>query len=142
MDFNWTNEQCEFRQRVRSFIDKHLPTDWETLTNGLDVGSDYTVAFSRTFCLALAKERLLIPHWPAEYGGNDADAWHHWILNEEMIRSGEPRSYQYMSVNWAGRAIMRFGTQAQKVSFLPRIAAGTLVFCQGKGNLYEHCTGR
>jgi len=131
MDFHWTDGQLAFRRRVRNFIDEHLPADWERLTEGLDVGSDNTVAFSRTFCPALAKEGLLVPHWPKEFGGCDADAWHHWILNEEMIRSGEPRSYQYMSVNWVGPALIRFGTQSQKAEFLPRIAAGSMVFCQG-----------
>jgi alkylation response protein AidB-like acyl-CoA dehydrogenase len=131
MKFHWTHEQLAFRQRVRNFIDRHLPPDWERLTDGLDVGSDYTVSFSRTFCPALAKEGLLVPHWPSAFGGCDADAWHHWILNEEMIRSGEPRSYQYMSVNWAGPALMRFGTETQKAELLPRIAAGAMVFCQG-----------
>ncbi len=131
MDFSWTDEQIGFRQRVRAFIDEHLPPDWEQLTEGLDVGSDYTVAFARTFCPALAEARLLVPHWPVDYGGLGADAWHHWILNEEMIRSGEPRSYQYMSVNWAGPALMMFGTEAQRDALLPRIAAGKLVFCQG-----------
>lgn len=131
MDFTWTDEQVAFRRRVRSFIDDHLPADWEQLTEGLDVGSDCTVAFSRTFCPALARAGLLVPHWPSAYGGLDADAWHHWILNEEMIRAGEPRSYQYMSVNWVGPAVMRYGTEAQKADLLPRIAAGELVFCQG-----------
>jgi alkylation response protein AidB-like acyl-CoA dehydrogenase len=131
MDFSWTVEESNFRQRVRKFIEDRLPADWETLTEGLDVGSDYTVSFSRRFCPALAAEGLLVPHWPALYGGNDADAWHHWILNEEMIRFGEPRSYQYMSVNWAGPALMHFGSDVQKADILPRIANGTLFFCQG-----------
>jgi alkylation response protein AidB-like acyl-CoA dehydrogenase len=131
MDFSWSAEEDAFRLRVRSFIESRLPPDWETLTEGLDVGADYTVAFSRHFCPALAAEGLLVPHWPAHHGGQDANAWHHWILNEEMIRFGEPRSYQYMSVNWAGPAIMQFGSEAQKAEFLPRIANGTLFFCQG-----------
>jgi alkylation response protein AidB-like acyl-CoA dehydrogenase len=131
MDFDWTGEQTAFRQRVRGFIDERLPENWERLTEGLDVGSNYTVEFSRSFCPALAEAGLLVPHWPREYGGADADAWRHWILNEEMIRSGEPRSYQYMSVNWVGPALMRFGTEGQKAEILPKIAAGKLVFCQG-----------
>lgn len=131
MDFRWTAEQDRFRQHVRTFIESRLPADWERLTEGLDVGSDYTVSFSRRFCPALAEEGLLVPHWPRRHGGNDADAWHHWILNEEMIRHGEPRSYQYMSVNWAGPALMQFGSDAQKAALLPRIANGTLFFCQG-----------
>ncbi|HMO69664.1 MAG TPA: acyl-CoA dehydrogenase family protein, partial [Novosphingobium sp.] len=131
MDFRWDDAQIAFRERVRGFIDARLPPDWERLTQGLDVGSDHTVAFSRTFCPELAEAGLLVPHWPEEFGGQGADAWRHWILNEEMIRAGEPRSYQYMSVNWAGPAIMRYGTPAQKADLLPRIAAGTTVFCPG-----------
>lgn len=131
MEFRWDEEQQAFRRRVREFIDGRLPPDWERLTGGLDVGSDFTVEFSRRFCPELAEAGLLVPHWPVEFGGQGADAWRHWILNEEMIRSGEPRSYQYMSVNWAGPAIMRFGSEAQKRELLPRIAAGTMVFCQG-----------
>lgn len=131
MDFRWSAEQQRFRNHVRTFIEDRLPEDWERLTQGLDVGSEYTVQFSRTFCPELAREGLLVPHWPAEYGGADADAWRHWILNEEMIRHGEPRSYQYMSVNWAGPAIMSYGTPAQKEKFLNRISSGTVFFCQG-----------
>lgn len=131
MNFNWTSEQRQFRSEVRSFIEDHLPADWEVLTEGLDVGSDYTVEFARKFCPALAKAGLLVPHWPAEHGGRDADAWHHWILNEEMLVQGEPRSFQYMSVNWAGPAIIKFGADEQKSHFLPRIAGGELFFCQG-----------
>jgi alkylation response protein AidB-like acyl-CoA dehydrogenase len=131
MDFKWTKAQTAFRNRVRTFIDNHLPTDWEILTEGLDVGSEYTVEFARKFCPALAKEGLLVPHWPAQYGGQDGDPWSHWILNEEMLRSGEPRSYQYMSVNWAGPGIIHFGTEAQKADLLPKIAAGSIFVCQG-----------
>src|SRR5579863_3166060 len=131
MDFGWTEEQQAFRHRVRSFVEASLPADWERLTEGLDVGSPFTVAFARTFCPRLAEQGLLVPHWPSAYGGADADPWMHWILNEEMIRYGEPRSYQYMSVNWAGPALMKYGSPDQKAQILPKIAAGTIFICQG-----------
>jgi len=72
-----------------------------------------------------------VPHWPVEYGGQGLDPWHHWILNEEMFAAGEPRSYQYMSVNWAGPALIGFGTPEQKAAHLPGIARGELFYCQG-----------
>jgi alkylation response protein AidB-like acyl-CoA dehydrogenase len=55
----------------------------------------------------------------------------HWILNEEMNYTGEPRGYQYMSVNWAGPALIRFGSDAQKAEHLGRISRGELFYCQG-----------
>jgi alkylation response protein AidB-like acyl-CoA dehydrogenase len=36
-----------------------------------------------------------------------------------------------MSVNWAGPALINFGTEAQKAEWLPRIAAGSIFVCQG-----------
>jgi len=131
MDLDWTPEHAAFRERVRSVIYDNLPPDWEDKSNGFDVGSDFVVAFARTFAPKLAREGLLVPHWPKAYGGQDMDAWHHWILNEELWAAGEPRSYQYMSVNWAGPAIMQFGNQEQKKEHLGRISSGTLFYCQG-----------
>ncbi len=130
MEFAWTDEQVAFRSRVRGVLDRALPTDWSEQSE-LDTGSEYVHRFSRTFCPMLAEEGLLIPHWPKEYGGGGADSWLHWILNEEMWGLGEPRSYQYMSVNWVGPAIIRFGTPEQKETHLPRIADGTIYYCQG-----------
>jgi alkylation response protein AidB-like acyl-CoA dehydrogenase len=130
MDFAWTDEQAAFRARVRALLAQHLPADWEA-QGRLDPSSEYVTAFARRFCPILAAEGLLTPHWPAAFGGADADAWTHWILNEEMTWAGEPRGYQYMSVNWAGPALIRFGTDAQKAEHLPRIARGELFYCQG-----------
>ena len=131
MNFDWTAEQVAFRDRIRSFLRSNLPANWGHLSRSFDTGSDPVAEFAREFCPKLAAENLLVPHWPVEYGGQGLDAWHHWILNEEMFAAGEPRSYQYMSVNWAGPAIIAFGTESQKAEHLSRIAAGKLFYCQG-----------
>jgi alkylation response protein AidB-like acyl-CoA dehydrogenase len=131
MDFAWTDEHVAFRRHVREVLDRHLPADWPTVSGGYDNGSDGAVAFSRKFCPILSDEGLLIPHWPKEDGGRGLDAFHHWILGEEMWGVGEPRAYQYMSINWVGPAIIRFGNEEQKAAYLPRICAGTVSFCQG-----------
>jgi alkylation response protein AidB-like acyl-CoA dehydrogenase len=130
MNFEWSPEHVEYRRRIRELLDRHLPPDWGEKSR-YDNGSDFTVAFSRKFAPILAKEGLLIPHWPKEYGGGGMDAWHHWILNEEMWGAGEPRAYQYMSVNWVGPAFIRYGTPEQKEVYLKGITSGTISFCQG-----------
>ena len=131
MNFEWTEEHGSFRKHVRDFINANLPADWGEKSLNFDTGSEYVTAFARDFCPALAAEGLLVPHWPKEYGGQDCDTWHHWILNEEMFAAGEPRGYQYMSVNWAGPAFIKFGTPAQQKAHLARIAGGELFYCQG-----------
>lgn len=130
MDFSWTPEHVAFRARIRDFLAAHLPPDWAKRSR-YDTSSAYVSEFSRSFCPKLAEAGLLIPHWPRELGGAGLDAFHHWILGEEMFAAGEPRSYQYMNVNWAGPAIIRFGTDAQKQEHIGRIASGSVIWCQG-----------
>jgi len=131
LNFDFSSEHQAFRARVRQVIDDNLPADWAVLSGAYDNGSDGTVAFARTFCPILAREGLLVPHWPVEYGGQGLDAYYHWILNEEMWAAGEPRGYQYMNVNWVGPALIRFGSEDQKREHLPRITAGAVTYCQG-----------
>ena len=53
------------------------------------------------------------------------------VLGEEMWSRGEPRGPQYMNVNWIGPSIMAHGTAEQYQRYLPPIAAGDVVWCQG-----------
>ena len=130
MEFAWTSEHQAFRRRLRDVLKKNLPPDWPQ-RSAYDPSSEYASRFSRRFCPVLAEEGLLIPHWPKEVGGAGVDAFHHWILGEEMSAEGDPRSYQYMSVNWVGPAILHFGTQEQIAEHVSAIAAGTEIWCQG-----------
>ena len=62
--------------------------------------------------------------------------WEHFILGEEMWAAGEPRGAQYMNVNWIGPTLMRFGTAEQKERYIPEIAAGSAIWCQGFSEPY------
>lgn len=130
MEFAWTEAHERYRARVREFLQTELPDDWwQNHAHGL--GTPEQIDFSRTFCPKLAEADLLLPHWPKEYGGQDGEPWEQFILAEELWTWGEPRGPQYMNVNWIGPALMRFGTPEQKREHLSRIAAGTVIWCQG-----------
>src|SRR3546814_122012 len=86
---------------------------------------------ARTFNARLAERALAVRHGTREYGGCDASAWQQIIISEEMWSIGEPRSSLYLGTNWAGPAIMKFRTEAQKRRYLRAIAAGELLWCQG-----------
>lgn len=130
MDFSWTSEQSAFRERLKDVIARALPPDWGEKSR-YDTSSAYVSNFSRTFCPMLASEGLLIPHWPVELGGGGLDHFHHWILGEEMFHVGDPRSYQYMNVNWVGPAIIRYGTDEQRREHISPISRGEVIWCQG-----------
>lgn len=129
MDFNWDDRQAAFRATVRDFLATNLPADWEKLAHG--PGSDAQTRFSKEFCSKLSRAGLLVPHWPARWGGRDADPWTAFILAEEMWAVGEPRGGQYMNVNWIGPTLMRFGSQEQQQRYIPPMARGETLWCQG-----------
>lgn len=130
MNFDWTEEQRTFRERLQKFLTAELPEDWEKIAHH-GPGSDEITEFSKHFCGRLAEEGLLMPHWPVEIGGQGLDAWHFAILSEEMWGSGEPRGAQYMNLNWIGPSLLRYGSEAQKARYVPPIMSGKAIWCQG-----------
>ena len=130
MDFEWTEEERAFRQRLRDFLSETLPEDWERFSQH-GPASPALTEYARTFCGKLAAESLLTPHWAKDLGGEGLDPWHQTILAEEMWIAGEPRGGQYMNVNWVGPTLIRYGTAEQKARYLPPITDGHALWCQG-----------
>ncbi len=129
MEFAWDEKHAAFRQTVRAFLAANLPADWEHLAHG--PASAEQTRFSKEFCAKLAHAGLLVPHWPKAWGGRDADPWTGFILAEEMWCVGEPRGGQYMNVNWIGPILMKFGTPEQQQRYIPPMARGESLWCQG-----------
>ena len=130
MDFAWNDQQQAFRGRLEQFLDEKLPADWEEFSRH-GPGSPALTAFARKFCRDLAQEGLLFPHWPKDIGGEGLGPWEQQILAEVMWEWGEPRGGQYMNVNWIGPTLVKYGTDAQKSQYLPQIARGEMLWCQG-----------
>ena len=129
MEFGWAHEDEAFRADLRVFLDEELPAHWHGKTAVL--GSAENAEYSHRFAGMLADRDWLIPHWPDEYGGSHATPWQLAILGEELWSRGEPRGPQYMNANWIGPSIMANGTEEQRLRYLPPIAKGEVVWCQG-----------
>ncbi|HAF41046.1 MAG TPA: acyl-CoA dehydrogenase [Sphingobium sp.] len=130
MNFEWTEKEAGFRQRLRDLLGDWLPEDWERFSQH-GPASPALTRYAEGFCGRLAEEGLLIPHWPVALGGLGLDPWHQAILAEEMWIAGEPRGGQYMNVNWIGPTLIRYGSEAQQARYLPPIAQGRALWCQG-----------
>lgn len=130
MEFQWSEDDLAFRRELQQFLADTLPPDWEEMSRH-GPGSDVQAEYAKEFCPKLAAKGWLTQNWPREYGGQDASPWRHIILGEEMWQIGEPRSSQYMNVNWVGPTIIKYGSDEQKAQHLPPISRGEAFWCQG-----------
>jgi alkylation response protein AidB-like acyl-CoA dehydrogenase len=72
----------------------------------------------------LARRGLLVPNWPAEYGGAGGDLLDAGILHEELVRAGVPDTLYVNTILIVGLFILMVGTPQQRAEHLPPIAAG------------------
>ena len=130
MDFAWNEDQLAFRGKLHAFLEQTLPDDWEEFSKH-GPASPVLTEFARGFCRQLADNGMLFPHWPKAIGGEGLGPWEQQILAEVMWEWGEPRGGQYMNVNWIGPTLVKYGTAAQQAKYLPQIASGEMLWCQG-----------
>jgi alkylation response protein AidB-like acyl-CoA dehydrogenase len=77
----------------------------------------------------LGERGWLATNWPVEHGGLGSSIVEKAILTEQMIVHGIPDVVHTLSIDIVGLAIQRLGTEAQKSSLLPPLAAGRSVGC-------------
>lgn len=132
MDFRFTEEEEAFRKEVRQWLKKEIPQRWIELDAGIWEETDESWALSRQFQRKLAEKGWLAPAYPKEYGGSEMSHLKRLILAEEMAYNRAPVGVEVeISVNWAGPAIMLFGTEKQKRHYVTGVAKGDLIFCLG-----------
>ncbi|MFJ3226338.1 acyl-CoA dehydrogenase family protein [Streptomyces sp. NPDC086783] len=77
----------------------------------------------------IGADGLLGLGWPVEYGGQGRGADEQFVFFDEAYRAGAPVSM--VTLNAVGPTLMKYGSEAQKARFLPRILSGDLVFAIG-----------
>jgi alkylation response protein AidB-like acyl-CoA dehydrogenase len=72
----------------------------------------------------------LANHWPREYGGPGWNAVEKFIFEHECALAYAPRTIPF-GVNMLGPVLIKYGNEAQKRYWLPRILSGADWWCQG-----------
>lgn len=129
MNLQLSPADLAFRAEVRAFLA-------EQLTPALRAGQAATSAmypepeFSGPWQQALHKRGWLVPLWPREWGGTGWTALQRFIFETECALAGAPLVHP-MGARLVGPVILRYGTEAQKQFYLPRILSGADYWCQG-----------
>ena len=80
--------------------------------------------------LAAAKG-FTAPTWPKAYGGGGLTAEEARILEQEMSRGGYRAPLASFGVWMLGPVLLEYGSEAQKLEYLPKIINGEIRWCQG-----------
>jgi alkylation response protein AidB-like acyl-CoA dehydrogenase len=129
MDLRWSEEDRAFQAEVREFLDQKLTP--ELRRAGRLMTSVYADHEASMAWQAILHERgWAAPAWPVEHGGCDWSLTQHYIFSRESTLAGAP-ALSPMGIRMVAHAIVRYGTDAQKEYFLPRILTGEVFFCQG-----------
>lgn len=129
MDLRWSPADAAFRDEVCSFLDEKLTPELcraGRLMTSVYADHDASMEWQRI----LHERGWAAPAWPVEYGGCDWSLTQHYIFSRESTLAGAP-SLSPMGIRMVAHALIRFGTDAQKDFFLPRILTGEVFFCQG-----------
>ena len=129
MDLRFSEAELAFRDRLRDWLARTLPTlpepphrdDWPGRR-----------LFDTQWQRRLFDAGYAGVDWPAEHGGLGATPMEQLIFLEETARAHAPYvGASFVGLLHAGPTLITCGTPEQKAAHLPRILRGEEVWCQG-----------
>src|SRR5258708_13085668 len=126
MELTFTPDQDAFRNQARAWLEGSVP--WTPPACRAAPGGSVE---PRRWEATLNLGRWSAVWWPEEYGGRGVDFIKWLIFEEEYHRAGAPLRVNQNGVFLLGPTLLDVGTAEQKARFLPRMAAGEDIWCQG-----------
>ena len=113
------------RAQVRAFLQdavKDIPAHIRAKS-----WSGYDPAFSRK----LGAQGWLGMTFPKAYGGHEQGAFARYVVVEELLNFGAPVGSHWIAERQSAPLILKYGTEAQKRFYIPRVCRGEAFFCIG-----------
>ena len=127
MDLSFTPEEQAFRAEVQRFLADKVPA---RLTARVRDGRHLGKADLQAWHALLNDQGWLASHWPEQYGGPGWNTVQKFIFEHECALAYAPRTIPF-GVNMLGPVLIKYGNEAQKQHWLPRILSGADWWCQG-----------
>ena len=120
-----TSTASALRVEVRAFLAETIAS--RSARDRAQSWNGYDADFSRK----MAQRGWIGMTWPKQYGGHERSALERYVVMEEMLAAGAPVAAHWMADRQSGPLLLKFGTEEQRLEFLPRIARGECFFCIG-----------
>ncbi len=126
-----------FRAEIRAWLEENCPAEMrEPVRDEGDVcwgGRNFKFKneAQKTWMERCAAKGYTVPDWPKPYGGAGMSPAEAKIWREELARIGARPPLSSFGIWMLGPALLKFGTEEQKVHYLNQIARGEIRWCQG-----------
>jgi len=129
MKIEFSAEDEAFRAEVKAFLQEKLTPDMRAeARKTTTVFADKALAMR--WQLILVEKGWAVPTWPVEHGGTGWSITKKYIFNEELAKAGAPGLIP-LGLRMLAPVLFKYGTQAQKEYYLPRMLSGEHYWCQG-----------
>jgi alkylation response protein AidB-like acyl-CoA dehydrogenase len=126
VDLAFKDEHERFRAEARTWLEANVPAGPLPSMDTVD-GFEAHREWERR----MAADRWSVVSWPEEYGGRDAGFLEWLVFEEEYWRSGAPGRVSQNGIFLLAPTMFEFGTDEQKARYLPPMASGDEIWCQG-----------
>jgi len=120
-------EQHAFKQMIEDFLKESLPP---ALADKVRCGAPVSKSELASWTRILNAQGWAAPNWPEKYGGTGWNLMQRHLFDVACRQAHAP-ALSGFGFNMVGPAIIKYGTEAQKTYFLPKILNADLWFCQG-----------
>ncbi|AGZ49591.1 acyl-CoA dehydrogenase [Mycobacterium kansasii ATCC 12478] len=123
VDASATSATDALRAEVRAFLAEQLAAG--SFTPSVDA---WLTRWDENFTAALAARGWLGMTVPVEYGGHGRSFVERFVVTEELLAAGAPVAAHWVADRQIVPSLLKYGTEAQKSHFLPRIVRGECFF--------------
>jgi alkylation response protein AidB-like acyl-CoA dehydrogenase len=127
-----------FRSEIRAWLEAEAPSSLRGFVSTDEGGgvwggrrAVYDPPETKAWLEMMAERGFTAPSWPREYGGAGLSPAEAKVLREEISRQKLPPPLVGFGLEMIGPTILRYGTEEQKTTHLPRICRGEIRWCQG-----------
>ncbi|MFH9423032.1 acyl-CoA dehydrogenase family protein [Streptomyces sp. NPDC017529] len=126
MDFSAGAEDGPFREEVRCWLAEHLGDEWVAGRDDAAVRRAWERELGRAGWVGIGWDRAY-----GSYGNRAASLTQQVVWGEEYARARAPERVGHIGENLLAPTLIAYGDAAQRDRFLPPVARGEELWCQG-----------